>query len=306
MKKNINYAIFVLFLVSVIFGLIVVFQTRNGEKVQAKYKKNKIAIVELTGEIFFADTVRSVLKKDVEYYVSRLNSLFKRNDVKGIVLKINSPGGSVAAVQRLYNQIMKLKYKYKKPIVCYVPELCVSGGYYVATACDKIICAEGSVVGSIGVILQVGNISGLLKKIGVNVEVVKSSKYKDIGSPFREMLPEERKIFEDLVNTAYEQFINAIKTGRNLTKEEVLKFADGGIYISTKALQLKMIDAIGDEDTAIEEVKSLAKLEGEVEVLRERISFIDLFRQVAEDRSLEITKATKFLQQKFAFEYILY
>lgn len=306
MKKNINYVILVLFIIGITVGLLIIIQRKNRYTVETKYKKDKIAIVELTGEIFFADTVRSAFRKDVEYYVNRLNSLFKRSDVKGIVLKINSPGGSVAAVQRLYNQIRKLKQQYKKPIVCYVPELCASGGYYVASACDKIICAEGSVVGSVGVVLQVGNISGLLKKIGVNVEVIKSSKYKDIGSPYREMLPEERKMLEDLVNSAYEQFITAIKTGRNIAKEEVLKFADGGIYISSKALELKMIDAIGDEDAAIEEVKTLAKLKGEVEILKEKVSFIDLLRQTIEGKEKEIIKSTKFLQQRFAFEYILY
>lgn len=306
MKKNINYVILVLFIIGITVGLLIIIQRKNRYTVETKYKKDKIAIVELTGEIFFTDTVRSAFRKDVEYYVNRLNSLFKRSDVKGIVLKINSPGGSVAAVQRLYNQIRKLKQQYKKPIVCYVPELCASGGYYVASACDKIICAEGSVVGSVGVVLQVGNISGLLKKIGVNVEVIKSSKYKDIGSPYREMLPEERKMLEDLVNSAYEQFITAIKTGRNIAKEEVLKFADGGIYISSKALELKMIDAIGDEDAAIEEVKTLAKLKGEVEILKEKVSFIDLLRQTIEGKEKEIIKSTKFLQQRFAFEYILY
>ncbi|MCX7940289.1 MAG: signal peptide peptidase SppA [Endomicrobia bacterium] len=305
MKNNVNIIIMILFIISVILGFAIIIQRRiDIEKMPIKHKKDKIAIIDLRGEIFYADVPRAMLKKDVEYYVEKLSSLFQRSDVKGIVLKINSPGGSVAAVQRLYNQIIKMKQQYKKPIVCYVPELCASGGYYVAVACDKIICAEGSVVGSIGVLLQVGNINGLLKKIGVNVEIIKSSKYKDMGSPFRDMLPEEKKMFQDLVNAAYEQFIAAIEKGRNLDRQDILKFADGGIYIANKAFELKMVDGVGDENVAIDEVKKITKIE-EVEILREKTSFIDVLRQAIEERQQKISGMTKFIRQKFAFEYML-
>ena len=267
--------------------------------------KDKIAVVELYGEIYFSDDVGSIIKRDVEYYVSKIEQYFKRKDVKGLLLKINSPGGSVAAVQRLYNKIVKLKDIYKKPIVCYVPELCASGGYYVAVACDKIICAEGSVVGSVGVLLQVGNINALLKKIGINIEVIKSSKYKDMGSIFREMLPEERQMFEHLVNSVYEQFIDVIVKGRKLTKEQVMKFADGRIFIAKDAVQLQMIDSTGDEDTAIEELKLMAGIKGEVEILKEKIGFFDLLRRgITEMYRKQNMFLEKFGEKKFRLEYI--
>jgi protease-4 len=304
-KKYVDYLILVLFFISVVMGLIIIFRSSmEKESSSQKYIKDKIAVVELVGEIYFRDSTSSFIKKDVEYYVTKLTNLFKRKDVKGIVLKINSPGGSVAAVQRLYHQIIKLKSQYNKPVVCYVSELCASGGYYVASACDKIVSCEGGVIGSVGVLLQVGNISGLLKKIGVNIEVIKSSKYKDVGSMFREMLPEERQMFESLVNTAYEQFISAIIEGRKLSREEVMKFADGRVFIAPQAVELKMIDGIGDEEDAIEEVKKLAKIKGSVEILKEKPSLLDFFQQVTSETKFNFQQYNFANIKKFRFEYI--
>jgi len=302
-EKYVNYLILFLFLCSTILGLVIILRTSPKDVVSQKYAKDKIAVVELVGEIYFKEP-SSFIKKDVDYYVSKLTTFFKRKDVKGIVLKINSPGGSVAAVQKLYNHIIKLKSQYDKPIVCYISELCASGGYYVASACDKIISCEGGVVGSIGVLLQVGNISELLKKIGVNVEVIKSSKYKDVGSIFREMLPEERQMFESLVNAAYEQFINAIVEGRKLSKEEVMKFADGKIFIASQAVELKMVDTIGDEDDAIEEVKQLAKIKGPIEIIREKPTIFDFLQQTVSQSKFMFQRYSFDNFKKFRFEYI--
>lgn len=304
MSKYINYLILFLFFISTILGLIIISQSSpKKELISQKYAKDKIAVVDLVGEIYF-DTTSSFIKKDVDYYVSKLTTLFRRKDVRGILLKINSPGGSVAAVQRLYHQIKKLKSQYNKPVVCYISELCASGGYYVASSCDKIISCEGGVIGSIGVLLQVGNISSLLKKIGVNIEVIKSSKYKDVGSIFREMLPEERQMFESLVNTAYEQFISAIVEGRGITKEEVMKFADGRVFIAPQAVELKMIDAIGDEEDAIEEVKKLAKIKGQIEIIKEKPTIFDFLRQAKYETKFSFQQYNFANLKKFRFEYI--
>lgn len=306
MKKYYYVILIVLFFLSFLTGVLILIQ-RSAIEGDKEYisKKDKIAVVDLTGEIYFADVTQRFLKKDVEYYTTKIKSLMRRKDIKGILLRINSPGGSVAAVQYLYNQIKKLRQQYNKPVVCYVPELCASGGYYVAVACDKIICAQGSVVGSVGVLLQVGNISGLLKKIGVNVEIIKSSKFKDIGSIYREMLPEERQVFESLVNTAYEQFISAIIEGRKLYREEVMKFADGRIFIGTQAVELKMVDGIGDEDDAIEEIKKMASIKGKVEIIRERVSPFDIFLQTFGESLKKTDLLSKIpTEKKFRFEYI--
>ncbi len=305
-KKNLLYMIIItLFAVSVVLGILIVLKQQNKKAsvIYTKYK-DKIAVVEINDTIFFTSSSESFIKKDAEYYVGKLTSYFKRKDVKGIVLKINSPGGSVAAVQRLYRQIRKLKEEYKKPIVCYVPELCVSGGYYVACACDKIICSEGSVLGSVGVILQVGNISELLKKIGVSVEVIKSSKYKDIGSFYRSMTPEEKQIFETLVNTAYEQFIQAIIEGRGLSRVQVMNFADGRVFIGPQAVDLLMADIVGDEEDAINEVKRIAGIKGEVEVIREKVKPLDFLYNIVSEKYNNLDILSKVDNSKFLFGYI--
>ncbi|MCX7910339.1 MAG: S49 family peptidase, partial [Endomicrobia bacterium] len=161
------------------------------------------------------------------------------------------------------------------------------------------------VIGSIGVVLQVGNINELLKKIGVKIEVIKSSKYKDLGSFYREMLPEEKKILENIVNAAYEQFINAIAKGRNLSKEQVFQFADGRIFIASQAKQLFMIDDIGTEEKAIEELKKLAKITDEVEIIREPTSPFDIFKHFMYEIININLPVSKFTQKKFRLEYIL-
>lgn len=307
-KKNfmLYIIIIVLFILSNVLGIFIILTQSEQKKATAVYPKykNKIAVVEINDVIFFTSSSESFIKKDVEYYIGKLTSYFKRKDVNGIVLKINSPGGSVAAVQRLYRQIRKLKKEYRKPIICYVPELCASGGYYVACACDKIICSEGSVIGSVGVILQVGNISELLKKIGVSIEVIKSSKYKDIGTVYRSMTPEERQIFETLVNTAYEQFIQAIMEGRGLSRAQVMNFADGRIFIGSQAVDLLMADMIGDEEDAINEVKRIAGLKGEVEVVKEKAKPLDFLYNIVSDKYNKLDILSKVNNNKFLFGYI--
>ncbi len=304
-KKFLYITMVVLFILSVVLGVLIVLKQPTLKETKDLYPsyKDKIAIVEINDEIFFASS-ESLIKKDVEYYVDRLSSYFKRKDVKGIVLKINSPGGSVAAVQRLYRQIKRLKGEYKKPIVCFVPEICASGGYYVACACDRIVCSEGSILGSVGVILQVGNISELLKKIGVSIEVIKSSKYKDIGSFYRSMTPEERQIFESIVNTAYEQFIQAIIDGRGLSRTQVMNFADGRVFMGPQAVDLLMADSIGDLEDAIEETKKLAGVKGEVEIIKEKVTPFDFLYNIVSEKYAKLDFWTKVEKDKFLFGYI--
>lgn len=309
MKKNLYHILItILFIISTVCGLVIIIRqpSQTASKNITKYisPKEKVALIEISGEIYYASPTQSFIRRDASYIISRIKSLSQRSDIKGILIKINSPGGSVAAVQDIYNHIVELKKKYNKPFVCYVQELCASGAYYIASACDKIVSSEGGIIGSIGVLLQVGNINELLKKIGVKVEVIKSSKYKDIGSMYREMLPEERHILENIVNAAYEQFVNAVSRGRNLSREQVLQFADGRIFIASQAKQLFMIDEIGTEEKAIEELKKLAKITEDVEIIRETTTPLDFFRQFLYE-FLDINPAvSKITQKKFRLEYI--
>lgn len=314
MKKEIWYYIITgLFFVSVILGILLIFKEGGvskkslAVKLPVKYTAipsagPKVAVVDILGPIYYKDSDRW-LSKDAGYISTKLKDYGKQKDIKAILLRINSPGGSVGAVQEIYNQIIKIRREHKKPVVCFIPETCASGGYYIASAADKIVSAPGAIVGSIGVIFQLGNVSGLFKKIGVNIEIIKSSKYKDIGSMYRDMTPEERKILEDLVNSAFEQFVNAIVDGRKMTKEEVLSFSDGRIFIAEQAKTLKMVDELGDEDTAMEILKMLAGIKGEVNIVKEYRP-MDFFRQFIGETMTKKNLVNNIVNPKFRFEYI--
>ncbi len=313
MKKEIwYYLLSALFLASIIIGILILVSQQKSQQIQKvkqptmflKSYLPKIAVIDISGPVYYSDST-GWFSMDARYISTKLKDYAEDSQIKGILLRINSPGGSVGAVQQIYRQVMKVRLEHKKPVVCFVPEICASGGYYIASAADKIVSSPGAIIGSIGVILQLGNISGLFKKIGVNVEVIKSSKYKDIGSMYRDVLPEERKILESLVNSAFEQFVNDIALGRNLDKNEVLNFADGRILIAQQAKELKMIDELGDEDTAVEILKQLAGITGKVNILKEPRT-IDIFRYLINAQTyIQKNLFHEYLStKKFRFEYI--
>ncbi len=312
MKKNVMYyLLIILFFTSVILSIIIIFSREEKQFIKhhlfhktvplSIQKLPKIALVEIIGGIYYEDSSKRFLTRDARYIVDRLKFFSKQKDINGIILRINSPGGSVGAVQQIYSLVMKIRKEYKKPVVCFVPEICVSGGYYIASGCDKIITSPGAIVGSIGVLLQTPNLSGLIKKIGIDMVVIKSSKYKDIGSMFREMSVEEKKILEDLVNSAYEQFITAVSEGRNLSKEQVLTFSDGRIFIAEQAKKLSMIDEIGDEDKAVEILKDLCGIKGEVRIVKD-VHPLDFLKSIAGETRTNFVE--KVINKNFRFEYI--
>src|SRR6185436_16569611 len=157
---------------------------------------------------------------------------------------INSPGGSVGAVQEVYDEILRLKKSGKKVVVS-MGDVAASGGYYVACAADKIYANPGTLTGSIGVIFETGNVQSLLKKIGVKVQPIKSAEHKDIGSPFKTMSVQERQILQSIIDDAYGQFVRAIVDGRQMQKEKVLRLADGRIYSGAQAKSEGLVDELG-------------------------------------------------------------
>lgn len=196
----------------------------------------------------------------MEQWNRHLEALADKPEVRAIVLEINSPGGSVGAVQELYDTIERIRKDKKKPVVTVVGDLAASGGFYLASATDKVVCHPGSLVGSIGVIFETMNAQHLLGKIGVSMNPVKSGKMKDIGSPARAMTPEERKLLQALIDDAYGQFVEAVAKGRNLPVEKVKPLADGRIFSGNQALHLGLVDQLGDSRDAILLAAKLANL----------------------------------------------
>ncbi|MCS6782728.1 MAG: signal peptide peptidase SppA [Gloeomargarita sp. SKYBB_i_bin120] len=190
----------------------------------------------------------------------------ERDQVKALLVTINSPGGSAAASQAIYRELMRVRRKGDLKVVVSMADVAASGGYYVAAAADHIVANPATVTGSIGVILQVQNLADLLKKVGIQTVTIKSGKFKDIGSPLRPTTPGEIDLLQDYVNQAYQQFLNAILEGRKgkLSRAELVAVADGRILTGSAALKAKLIDSLGNYYDAVEQVKKLTGLKDPV------------------------------------------
>lgn len=197
--------------------------------------------------------------------------------IKAVVLRVNSPGGVVAPTQEIFAAIQRAR-KAGKPVVATLGAVAASGGYYVAAAADRIYANPGTLTGSIGVVMQMANLEGLLKKVGVEYVVVKAGAYKDVGNFARTMSPEERKMLQALLDDVYSQFVDAVAEGRGLERKEVLAFAEGRIYSGQQALALKMVDEMGGFEDAVEAAGKLANIQGRPKLVypRKKFSFKDL------------------------------
>jgi protease IV len=242
-----------------------------------KSKPNKIGWVRIHGPIFESDG-RGLFPTGIRAWVQDIHELGERDDVKAIVLDISSPGGSVGAVQEVYSEIERVRKEKKKPFVAVMGDVAASGGYYLAAACDKIVAHPGTITGSIGVIFETGNVEGLLKKIGVSVNPIKSGLHKDIGSPTRTMTPEERELLQGVIDDAYHQFFAAVKDGRKLSEEKLQGLADGRIFTGQQAVGLGLVDQLGDSRDAAKLAGTLGGIKGEPEILENEDSFEGLRR----------------------------
>lgn len=237
---------------------------------------DKVAVVDIKGVIADPYEVNKTLRE-----------LGERDDVKAVVLRIESPGGAVGPSQEIHGEILRLKVK--KTVVASMGAVAASGGYYAAVAADRIMANPGTITGSIGVIVEFINAQELLGKIGLKGYVVKSGKFKDVGSPLREMEKEERELLQTLINDINGQFIKAVAEGRGLKTEEVKKIADGRIFTGAQAKELKLVDELGGLSDAIALSASLAGIEGEPSVIypeRQKISIWKTFSSGASIESL--------------------
>ena len=193
-------------------------------------------------------------------------------DVKAIVLRINTPGGTVTASDILYHEIKELKKTREIPVIASIMDLGTSGGYYVAMAADRVVAHPSSVTGSLGVIMLTLNASGLMEKIGVRANAVTSGPHKDMGSPFRTMTEQDRAIFQGVIDNFYDRFLRVIEQGRpNLKPDTIRQLADGRIYSATQAKGHGLVDVIGYVDDALELAKKKAGIE-EAQVIMYRRS----------------------------------
>ncbi len=206
----------------------------------------EIGLVRITGTI-----------RNSEPIVNWINKLTENHRIKGLLIYINSPGGSAVSSDEIYRAIIRFKEERKKPVIAYISQVGASGGYYVACAADKIVVNPASITGSIGVIAELPEYSGFLKKVGVKMRVIKSGKNKDIGSPFREMTHEEKKIIENLIHETYSLFVHVVSENRRLSEDSVRILGDGRIYSGKEAVKAGLCDTLGDFITAKNLMKSM-------------------------------------------------
>ena len=253
---------------SIVMGIYLIVERAVVGKARILTGKKGVAVVYLYGPLSISRRASGWARflPGADSVTSELRKIGEIETIKAVVLRINSPGGSIGAVQEIYEEVNRLKEKGKK-IVVSMGDVGASGAYYIACAADKIVANAGTVTGSIGVLMSLGNMEELFRKIGIKVEVIKRGKHKDIGSLSREMTPEERKLLQGLIDDAYDQFLQAVIEGRNLKKTEAEKIAQGQVFTGRQAKNLGLIDEIGNFQDAVRLAGKLAGIPGEPKVI---------------------------------------
>jgi protease IV len=214
--------------------------------------EDKIAVLPIEGEIASADESLGGTQPMVtpEGLTDALRQAGEDPSVAAVVLEINSPGGGVTASDEMHQSILDFRKNTGKPVVVSMEDTAASGGYYISTAADRIVANETTLTGSLGVIFQLNNFAEAADKYGIKQVVIKSGKYKDIGNAFREMKPEEREIFQSLVDESYSEFVDVISEGRGIPEDRVREIADGRVYSGSQAKELGLVDSFGGLDEA--------------------------------------------------------
>ena len=240
----------ILAVVGLFLGLVLTFVLPMAGPSGAFSFKEKIGVLPVEGTIIESDTL-----------VAQLVEFRKDRKIKAVLLRVNSPGGSVGPSQELYREIRKTVET--KKVVASLGSVAASGGYYAASAADKIVANPGTLAGSIGVIMEFVQVEELLKKIGVSVEVLKTGEFKDIGSIHRKLSERDREMIRTLVFDVQRQFVEAVAQGRNLPVEKVREIADGRVLTGAQCKELGLVDQLGNFEDAVELARTLAGVKGE-------------------------------------------
>ncbi|MBN2447299.1 MAG: signal peptide peptidase SppA [Phycisphaerae bacterium] len=231
---------------------------------ESAWTSTRIALIDVDGVLANSrptSLVGTTGENPVSLFKEKLDRAASDKRVKAIVLRINSPGGTVTASDLMYTELMRFKQRTGKPVVACMLDVAASGGYYVACAADTIIAHPTTVTGSIGVIMMAPNISDTLSRIGAYVHIFKSGEMKDAGSPFREMAPADRELFQKLIDDMYARFLAVVAAGRpDLPEQRLRELADGRVFLAPDALENGLIDSIGTLEDAIGEAKGRAGL----------------------------------------------
>jgi protease-4 len=226
--------------------------------------KNKLLLMDITGFISERERSGGIMEKPsmVAEVKEALQKAEKDEDIVGVILRINSPGGTVTASDLILHELLAFKVHRKIPLYACITGIGTSGGYYIATAADEISAHPTAITGSIGVLAMRFNVEGLMSKIGVTEKTIKSGDKKDFLSPFRPSTPEEEKIIQNIINSLYQRFVNVVlaRPGGSLTKPELEKLADGRIFTAEQATAARLIDRVGYLDDTVAAMKKKLNL----------------------------------------------
>ncbi len=205
---------------------------------------------------------------DAEPVLDDLHDLADDPRVEALVVRINSPGGNVGASQEIYSGIQRVRRESGKPVIASLGDVAASGGYYVACATESVFADPGTLTGSIGVIMEMPEVGGLLEKVGVRMQVVKSGRLKDIGSMYRSMTPEETLVLQGVIDDTFGQFVDAVAEGRRLPRARVLAVADGRVMTGRQAVRAGLVDRLGDLEDAVRAAGQMAEIKGRPHIAR--------------------------------------
>ena len=254
---------------------------------------DRIGVVDLDGVILSPQPVVGELKKFGD-----------DSSIKAIILHVNSPGGGVAASEEIYREVKRIRNEKKKRIVVSIETVGASGAYYVSAASDKIFADEGSIVGSIGVIAQWVNYGDLLKWAKLKDVVIKTGEFKDTGNPARDLTPNEQAYMQSLIDNMFGQFVKAVSDGRGLKYDDVKTIANGKVWTGQEALNMKLIDGVGDFETAVADTAKSVGIKGEPTLVRPEKDRKTLMDLLLGDVSQFLPAREKILEQQVGFYYL--
>lgn len=233
--------------------------TFDGEVVQdADDEDAAVAVLDVSGAIVNGRGAPDGSTTGSDDLVAALEAIEDDGDFDGVVLELDTPGGAVLASAEVNDAVAKLR-RSGTPVVAWMRDAAASGGYYIAAAADRIVAHPSTITGSIGVILEYPNVQGLSEKVGVRTVVIKSGKLKDIGSPFRDLTPEERQVLQAMIDEAYDDFVEVVVDGRDMSQQRVRELADGRVYTGRQARRNGLVDELGGRAEAYDAIAKLAK-----------------------------------------------
>ncbi|MEO6694412.1 MAG: signal peptide peptidase SppA [Ignavibacteria bacterium] len=277
----------------IFFAKIVSTSDRYYQESEGGSGKGKIALVNLDYTIISSESIVRQFKKYQE-----------DKSVKAIILRVNTPGGGVAASQEIYEAVRRVRDG-GKPVIVSISSLGASGGYYAACGGSIIVADPGSLVGSIGVIINLMNFQGLAEKVGISQSIIKSGELKDAGNPFRELNEKDREYFQDIVDDSYDQFLDVVSVSRKMDKEKLREYANGRVFTGRQAKEIGLIDSLGTLEDAVIIAARMSGIDGEPTIIKEKERYTLIERILDTFSNNELNSIKEELQNEFLEQPVL-